>query len=75
MSRANRKLYVYLVLLLCAGIVAWVGHDRFALSSRAPEGMVWIAGGEFWMGSDFPMFRDAQPVHRVHIDGFFLDKT
>ena len=27
------------------------------------------------MGNDFPMFRDAQPVHRVHIDGFFLDKT
>jgi formylglycine-generating enzyme len=75
MSRSNRKLYVYVALVICAGFVAWVGHDRFALSSRTPEGMVWVAGGEFWMGSDFPMFRDAQPVHRVHVDGFFLDKT
>ena len=75
MSRSNRKLYVYVALVICAGFVAWVGHDRFALSSRTPEGMVWVAGGEFWMGSDFSMFRDAQPVHRVHVDGFFLDKT
>ena len=75
MSRSSRKLYVYLMLVICAGFVAWLGHDRFALSSRAPEGMVWVEGGEFWMGSDFPMFRDAQPVHRVHVDGFFLDKT
>ena len=37
--------------------------------------MGWIPGGEFWMGSDFPMFRDAQPVHLVHVDGFFMDKT
>ena len=39
----------------------------------APEGMVWIRGGEFWMGNaDFP---DAQPVHRVYVDGFWMDQT
>src|SRR5579871_1053181 len=39
----------------------------------APEGMVWIPGGVFWMGSeDFP---DAQPIHKVLIDGFWMDKT
>lgn len=50
----------------------------------APEGMVWIPGGEFSMGSDdsteqlcaLPhVTRDAQPVHRVHVDGFWMDKT
>ena len=39
----------------------------------APEGMVWIPGGEFWMGST--AFADAQPVHRVYVDGFWMDKT
>jgi formylglycine-generating enzyme required for sulfatase activity len=37
--------------------------------------MVWISGGEFWMGSDFPMFRDARPVHLVRVDDFYIDKT
>lgn len=38
-----------------------------------PEGMVWIPGGTFWMGcDDFP---DAQPVHKVYVDGFWMDKT
>jgi formylglycine-generating enzyme required for sulfatase activity len=39
----------------------------------APEGMVWIAGGEFWMGAD--EFPDAQPWHRVSVNGFWMDKT
>jgi formylglycine-generating enzyme len=39
----------------------------------APEGMVWIPGGEFWMGAD--EFPDAQPWHRVLVDGFWMDKT
>ena len=39
----------------------------------APDGMVWIPGGEFWMGADD--FPDAKPWHRVHIDGFWMDKT
>jgi formylglycine-generating enzyme required for sulfatase activity len=36
---------------------------------------VWIAGGEFRMGSDDPMFLDAQPVHRVRLHGFWIDAT
>jgi formylglycine-generating enzyme required for sulfatase activity len=38
-----------------------------------PDGMVWIPGGEFWMGADD--FPDAQPWHRVYVDGFWMDKT
>jgi formylglycine-generating enzyme required for sulfatase activity len=47
----------------------------------APEGMVWISGGEFSMGSDAAceslcglpgVTRDALPVHRVYVDGFWI---
>ena len=41
----------------------------------APPGMVWVPGGEFHMGSDAPPFDDARPVHRVHVDGFWMDAT
>ncbi|MBI3407234.1 MAG: formylglycine-generating enzyme family protein [Planctomycetes bacterium] len=35
--------------------------------------MAWIPGGVFWMGSqDFP---DAQPIHKVYVDGFWIDQT
>jgi formylglycine-generating enzyme required for sulfatase activity len=37
--------------------------------------MAWIPGGEFWMGSDDETMRDARPVHRVVLDGFWIDKT
>jgi len=50
----------------------------------APEGMVWIPGGEFSMGCVMPSegvctmatmnaLNDAQPVHRVYVDGFWMD--
>jgi formylglycine-generating enzyme len=50
----------------------------------APEGMVWISGGEFSMGCLDPRgvpaggpdpMADARPVHRVHVDGFWMDAT
>jgi formylglycine-generating enzyme required for sulfatase activity len=50
----------------------------------APEGMVWIPGGEFSMGSDDPTaslcggkdaMPDARPIHRVYVEGFWMDKT
>lgn len=37
--------------------------------------MVAIPGGEFWMGSDDSMMRDAQPVHRVRVKPFLMDAT
>jgi formylglycine-generating enzyme len=41
-----------------------------------PEGMVWIPGGEFLMGSTDPLARqDEGPVHRVRIDGYWIDAT
>ena len=47
-------------------------------------GMVWIPGGEFSMGCADPRGRpdggreamdDARPIHRVSVDGFFMDVT
>jgi formylglycine-generating enzyme len=50
----------------------------------APAGMVWIPGGEFSMGAaDSPSdgevgmqaTKDSRPIHRVYVDGFFMDAT
>src|SRR4029077_13059402 len=53
--------------------------------SSAPEGMVWIPGGEFSMGSEGKCdgksccspatVADALPIHRVYVDGFWMDAT
>jgi formylglycine-generating enzyme len=37
-------------------------------------GMVWIPGGSFRMGSDTHYAEEA-PVHRVMVDGFWIDRT
>jgi formylglycine-generating enzyme required for sulfatase activity len=51
----------------------------------APAGMVWIPGGEFSMGAQDPpdmrdsvgmqATRDSRPIHRVYVDGFWMDAT
>jgi len=49
-----------------------------------PAGMVWIPGGEFSMGANDPPDNDevgmkatldARPIHRVYVDGLFMDRT
>jgi formylglycine-generating enzyme required for sulfatase activity len=39
----------------------------------SPDRMVWIPGGQFWMGTDH--MEDAQPVHEVEVKGFWIDRT
>lgn len=41
----------------------------------APEGMVWVPGGTFWMGCENCEMPDALPVHLVEVDGFWMDQT
>ena len=51
----------------------------------APAGMAWIPGGEFSMGAQDPhdmhdavgmqATTDSRPVHRVFVDGFWMDQT
>lgn len=50
-----------------------VGSNSQEPPGPAPDGMVWIPGGVFWMGSD--EFPHAKPVHKVYVDGFWMDKT
>jgi formylglycine-generating enzyme required for sulfatase activity len=37
--------------------------------------MIWVPGGEFWMGSSEPSFGDSRPWHETYVDGFWMDKT
>ena len=37
------------------------------------KNMVWIPGGEFLMGSE-DFYPEEKPVHRVRVDGFWMDK-
>jgi formylglycine-generating enzyme len=72
-----------LVLVLVAGFAPTI--ERPATRPRpAPEGMVWIPGGEFSMGAADPRgaadggpdaLADARPIHRVRVDGFWMDRT
>ena len=51
----------------------------------APEGMVWIPGGEFSMGANGESggasccspdtVADTGPIHRVYVEGFWMDAT
>lgn len=42
----------------------------------APQGMLWIPGGHFTMGSDHSLARKNElPLHRVYVDGFWMDVT
>ena len=41
----------------------------------APDGMVWIPGGQFWMGCENCGMPDALPVHLVSVAGFWMDRT
>lgn len=43
--------------------------------ATAPDGMCWIPGGEFVMGTNNPKFPDESPAHRVQLDGFWMDAT
>jgi formylglycine-generating enzyme required for sulfatase activity len=79
-----RSALVKVCLLIPAAITLPSASIAAPPSGVAPEGMVWIPGGEFSMGSDaaseavcgLPGFtKDSQPVHRVYVDGFWMDKT
>lgn len=43
--------------------------------SPAPAGMVWVPGGELWMGCADCGMPDALPVHLVSVSGFWMDRT
>ena len=53
-------------------IPAGAAHTNSAAANT--NGMVWIPGGTFWMGSAEGR-TDEQPPHQVTVDGFWMDRT
>lgn len=50
--------------------------SRYSLKQDVPEGMAFISGGEFVMGSEDKDAReDEKPRHKVKVDSFWIDKT
>jgi sulfatase modifying factor 1 len=54
---------------------ALVSTNNTPAPATAPDGMVWIPGGTFWMGCDDCDMPDTEPVHLVLVDGFWMDRT
>ena len=49
------------------------GSDAVLGGATSFDGMRWIAGGDFLMGSD-EFYPEERPVHRVAVDGFWIDE-
>jgi sulfatase modifying factor 1 len=45
---------------------------KSATTGRPPDGMVWIPGGQFMMGSD-DHYPEERPAHPVKVAGFWMD--
>ncbi|WP_430982015.1 formylglycine-generating enzyme family protein [Burkholderia stabilis] len=70
-----------------AGSVAKLGAQAATVRPAAPqvvrgdgisgaEGMVWVPGGEFLMGSNSDLAQpNERPAHRVRVRGFWMDET
>src|SRR5437667_3141488 len=89
---ARKNMLPFLVAAVLAQGPAFAGTSGFDPTiantdrppGKAPNGMVWISGGEFSMGAavngegsrEMPMAsNDSGPVHRVRVNGFWMDAT
>jgi formylglycine-generating enzyme required for sulfatase activity len=75
-----QRLRTTLTLLLLGGAAFVVTFVLVRLTRPGPsavvEGMVWIPGGEFMMGTDADLgWPDEKPAHRVRVNGFWMDET
>jgi sulfatase modifying factor 1 len=62
---------------LSSGIISgahqeFVDHEHLA---KVDKDMIYIPSGTFRMGCEEPSLIDVRPVHQVHLNGFWLDKT
>ena len=69
-----RRLGWSVVVLALAGSATYL----LLLRGRAPashEGMQWLPGGQFAMGTSDPnSFANERPAHEVTVDGFWMDE-
>jgi formylglycine-generating enzyme len=72
-SSGKRRLLVGLLVLTLLAAAAFALLNVPAEPPPAPMKEVWIPGGEFTMGDE--EFDDAKPLHKVHVDGFWMDET
>jgi formylglycine-generating enzyme len=65
-----------LILIGLAAAAFGLAFGATKLWNAPPTGMVWIPGGEFSMGTDDAIgWADEKPVHRVRVNGFFMEAT
>ena len=75
---------IKLIGFCCIGVVLLItlvascksGTSQPSKPAPPSDGMVLIPAGEFDMGSNDPEAKgDEQPVHRVYVDAFYMDRT
>lgn len=70
------KRFSFLFLLICVACFTSTDHQQGKDNNGGPDGMVWIPGGEFTMGTDEQeAYEYERPAHKVKVDGFWMDAT
>jgi formylglycine-generating enzyme len=63
-----------LFLLISAFVISCGSKDTTPEAN--PDGMVWVPGGEFVMGTDEQeAYEHERPAHKVHVKGFWISAT
>src|SRR5262245_65610249 len=74
----NKKVLLTILCLLCAA-------SPLAAQTAAPENMVQIPEGKFWMGRAYTIYTDSadlvpidklddRPANNIYLDAFYIDK-
>jgi iron(II)-dependent oxidoreductase len=81
----KRKIALTILYCVCAALSVAAQTPPQASTNSAPENMVEIPAGKFWMGRTETLWRDTidvyprakldnKPANLIHVDAFYLDK-
>ena len=77
-----KNIGINIIALLVIAVITFISLDRpdtyhDTPKTEAPEGMVWVPGGEFTMGNEdqTASSRAEGPEYRAKVDGFWMDAT